>query len=99
MISPETTDVVGQICYYVAVIAIIFWAAIDMGFWPDLRDKNVRSSHEMHKKYSPLWWQRFSRWFWVSAIALCVVGYLLSTPHTPPKPRPSLWEQFFGRDK
>ena len=61
MSSPETIKVIGYVLYGISIFALIVWSAATMGYWPDLRDKEARSSWEMHKKYSPLWWLRFSR--------------------------------------
>jgi uncharacterized membrane protein YedE/YeeE len=99
MSSPETIKVVGYVLCGISIFALIVWSAATMGYWPDLRDKEARSSWEMHKKYSPLWWQRFSRWLLIGAFLFGVFGYWLSGPHPKQEPRRSLWQQLFSRDK
>jgi hypothetical protein len=81
MSSPEMSKYVGFALLGIAIFAHLMWVAITMGFWPDLRDKEAGSAWEMHKKYSPLWWRRFSPWLLGAAFVLGVVGYLLSEPY------------------
>ena len=99
MSSPEVTKVVGYIFIGVAFFAVVVWSVADMGFWDDQRDKEARCAWDMHKKYSPLWWQKFSRWLWGIALVLGVVGCFLSGPDPKQEPRPSLWRQLFSREK
>ena len=99
MSSPEAIKLVGYILLGVALFALVVWSAATMGFWPDLRDKDCRSSWDMHKKHSPVWWQRFSRWLLGVVVVLGVVGYLLRGPHPRQEPRPSLLKQLFTREK
>jgi len=99
MSSPEINKLIGCVLLGISIFALIVWAAATMGFCSDLRDKEARSSWEMHKKHSPLWWQRFTRWLLLGAFAFEVVGYFLSGPHPKQEPRPSLWHRLFSRDK
>ncbi len=99
MSSPEVIKLVGCALLGISFFALVVWMAATMGFWPDLGDKEAGSPWEMHNKYSPLWWRRFSRWLLGIALVLAAVGYVLCGPHPKQEPRPSLWQQSFSGDK
>ena len=99
MKSPEVTKVIGYALLWISFFSFALWAAATMGFAPDLHDKKAQSFWQMHRKHSPPWWQKFSRWVLGIALVLGVVGYFLSGPHPKLEPRVSPWRQLFSRDK